>query len=184
VRKLERFTDRITAIEGQKQRTIDLYAAGALPKDAYTAENLTLDRELQRLQRRKIEIAREVQAAAGNDMVDHCIRDHCERARARLDRCSTFDLTRQFLLDHVQRIVYLREKVTILGSVPVKRSPSEAAVSMPFRIEGELDRKAIRTKPHKVLPDDGRWKKLKETVSEDVPPGVKEVALSPVGTSK
>jgi site-specific DNA recombinase len=60
VRKLERFTDRIAAIEGQKQRTIELYAASALPKDAYTAENLTLDRELQRLQRRKIEIAREV----------------------------------------------------------------------------------------------------------------------------
>jgi hypothetical protein len=30
VRKLERFTDRIAAIEGQKQRTIDLYAVGAL----------------------------------------------------------------------------------------------------------------------------------------------------------
>jgi hypothetical protein len=76
---------------------------------------------------------------------------------------------------------------TILGSVPVKRSPTEAAVLLPFRIDGELDRKAIRAKPHKVLPDDGRWRKLKETVSavsEDVPPGVKEVALSPVGTSK
>jgi hypothetical protein len=88
---------------------------------------------------------------------------------------------RQFLLDHVQRIIYLREKVTILGSVPVKRSPSGAAISLPFRIEGVLDRKAIRAKPHKVLPDDGRWKKLKEMVAEDVPPNVKEVALSSVG---
>jgi hypothetical protein len=57
----------------------------------------------------------------------------------------------------------------------------EATVSLPFRIDGELDRKAIRAKPHKVLPDDGRWKKLKRAVSEDVRPGVNEVAMSPVG---
>jgi hypothetical protein len=33
--------------------------------------------------------------------------------------------------------------------------------------EGELDRKAIRAKPRKVLPDDGRWNQLKVTVSGD-----------------
>jgi hypothetical protein len=27
-------------------------------------------------------------------------------------------------------------------------------------IEGELDRKAIRARPHTLQPDDGRWKKL------------------------
>jgi hypothetical protein len=73
---------------------------------------------------------------------------------------------RQFLLDHVQRIIYLREKVTILGSVPVKRSPSEAAVLLPFCINGVLDRKGIRAKPHRVLPDDGRWRKLKYELGE------------------
>jgi hypothetical protein len=92
------------------------------------------------LHRRKTEITRELQAAAGNDLVEQSIREYCERAKARFDRYTTFDLTRQFLLDHVERIVYLREKVTILGSVPVKRSPSEAPVPLPFRIEGELDR--------------------------------------------
>jgi hypothetical protein len=61
----------------------------------------------------------------------------------------------------------MRSKVTILSSVPVKRGPFQAAVPVPFRIEGELDRQAMRAKPHKVLPDDGRWKKLKETISDD-----------------
>jgi hypothetical protein len=45
-------------------------------------------------------------------------------------------------------------------------APRLNPVSLPFRIDGDLDRKAIRSKPHKVLPDDGRWKKLKEMVPE------------------
>jgi hypothetical protein len=110
-------------------------------------------------------------------MVEHCIRDHCERAKVRLDRCSTFDMTRQFLLDHI-RIVYLREKVTILGSVPVKRTPGEAAASLQFRIDGELDRKAIRAKPHKVLPDDGRWRKLTKTAPDNGRSSLTEVTRS------
>ena len=44
VQKLARFTARIAATEAQKQRSIDLYAAGGLAKEAYIAENLTLDR--------------------------------------------------------------------------------------------------------------------------------------------
>jgi hypothetical protein len=47
-------------------------------------------------------------------------------------------------------------------------------------IEGELDRKAIRAKPKKLLPDDSRWKKLNEIVPQVVPSGVKEVALTSI----
>jgi hypothetical protein len=130
------------------------------------------------LHKRKAQIARELEAAAANDLVELSIREYCENAKGRFAKCSTFDMTRQFLVDHIQRIVYMRSKVTILGSVPVKRGPFQAAAPVPFRIEGELDRNAIRAKPKKLLPDDGRWKKLREAVSEDVLPTVKEVALS------
>jgi hypothetical protein len=99
------------------------------------------------------------------------------RTKERFAKCSAFDVTRQFLVDHIQRIIYMRSKVTIFGSVPVKRGPFQAAVPVPFRIEGDLDRKAIRAKPRKLLPDDGRWKKLKQSNSDDVRAVVKEVAL-------
>jgi hypothetical protein len=131
------------------------------------------------LHKRKVQIGRELEEASANDMVEHSIREYCERTKERFAQCGTFDITRQFLVDHIQRIVYLRSKVTILGSVPVKRGPFQATVSVPFRIEGDLDRKAIRAKPRK-MPDDGRWKKLKDTGAKDVRPAVKEVALSEV----
>jgi hypothetical protein len=47
---------------------------------------------------------------------------------------------------------------------------------VPYRIDGELDRSAIRAKPRKVLPDDGRWRKLKQQVAEDASLVIKEAA--------
>jgi hypothetical protein len=78
-------------------------------------------------------------------------------------------MTRQFLVDHVQRVIYLRDHVTLLGLVAVRRGTFQTPVPVPFRIEGELDRKAIQARPHNLLPDDGRWKKL-DVLSDDARP--------------
>jgi hypothetical protein len=159
-RKLERFTDRIAGVEAEKQRSIDRYAAAGLTKEAYIALNLTLDAEILRLRGRKARIAKELEEAAANDMVQESMREFCQRTKERFEKCSTFDTTRQFLADHVKRVIYHRDKVTLVGSVPVKRGTFQPPSAVPFRIEGELDRTAIRAKPHNLLPDDGRWKKL------------------------
>jgi hypothetical protein len=58
----------------------------------------------------------------------------------------------------------------------VKRGTFQGAVPVPYRIDGELDRSAIRAKPRKVLPDDGRWRKLKQQVAEDASLVIKEAA--------
>jgi hypothetical protein len=166
VRKLEGFTDRIAGVEAEKQHSINRYAAAALTKEAYIALNLSLDAEIQRLHKRKMRIAKELEQAAENDLVQESIREFCLRTEERLDKCTTFDMTRQFLVDNVQRIIYLRDKVTLIGSVPVRRGTFQAPVSAPFRIQGELDRKAICARPHNLQPDDGRWKKLNKIPAE------------------
>jgi hypothetical protein len=120
------------------------------------ALNLSLDVEIQRLRKRKARIAKELEEATANDLVQESIREHCLRTKERLDKCTTFDMTQQFLIDHVQRIIYLRDKVTLIGSVPVRRGTFQAPTTAPFRIEGKLDRKAIRARPHNLQPDDGR----------------------------
>jgi len=178
VRQLERFSDRIVGIEAQKERSIRLYAARGIANEAYIIENRNLDREIERLRKRKAEIARQVQEAAASDMVEHSIRDYCKNAKASFELCSTFELTQRFLREHIEQIIYNRSKVTILGSVPVQRGTYQSAAPVPFRIEGELDRKAIRARPHTLQPDDGRWKKLAETAVEQLPAVAKEAALS------
>jgi hypothetical protein len=68
-------------------------------------------------------------------------------------------MPRRFLVDHVQRVIYLRDHVTLIGTVPALHL-SGACVPVPFRFEGELDRKAVQARPHIMRSDDGRWKKL------------------------
>jgi hypothetical protein len=71
--------------------------------------------------------------------VDAGIRQFCASANARLQACADFDAQRQFLADHVERVIYHRYKVTIAGSVPVQSASGETKLQ--FRIEGEIEQK-------------------------------------------
>jgi hypothetical protein len=53
----------------------------------------------------------------------------------------TFD--KRLLVDHVERVIYNRYSVTIVGSVPVQSATGETKLQ--FRIEGKIDIAAIRS---------------------------------------
>jgi hypothetical protein len=75
--------------------------------------------------------------------VDASIRQFCATANALLQGCADFDAKRQFLVDHVERLIYNRYTVTIAGSVPVQSASGESKLQ--FRIEGKIDIGAIRS---------------------------------------
>ena len=116
---------------------------GADRGEAYITANRALDRDLERLTREKAELSAALQSPQHEDFVEASIRQFCASARARLQACADFDAKRQFLVGHVERVIYNRYQVTIAGSVPVQ-SASEGT-KLPFRIEGEVDRKAVRS---------------------------------------
>ena len=75
-------------------------------------------------------------------------------AAAHFKECVDFDAKRQFLVGHVERVIYNRYKVTIAGSVPVQSASGETKLQ--FHIEGEIDRKAVRSRPRTARPE--RWR--------------------------
>ena len=91
------------------------------------------------------------------DFVDASVRQFCASANAHFQACADFDAWREFLVDHIDRVIYNRYKITIAGSVPVQSASGETKLS--FRIEGEIDPKAVRSRPRTIGPEDGRWKK-------------------------
>ena len=46
--------------------------------------------------------------------------------------------SRQFIKDHIERVVYHDTKVTLIGSVPISGDESSDADRIPFRIEGQI----------------------------------------------
>jgi len=55
-------------------------------------------------------------------IVDVSIAQFCEAARARLEQCRDFDDKRQFLLQHIGKILYRDNVVLLHGTVPVTLS--------------------------------------------------------------
>ena len=59
--------------------------------------------------------------------IDAGIAQFCEAARVRFAKCADFASKRQFLLDYVEKVVHVKDKVALHGSVPIKSGRGEEA---------------------------------------------------------
>jgi hypothetical protein len=98
----------------------------------------------------KADLVAALRSPLHEDFLDASIRQFCASARARFQACVDFDAKRQFLVGHVERVIYNRYKVTVTGSVPVQSASGETKLQ--FRIEGEIDEKAVRSRPRTMRP--------------------------------
>jgi hypothetical protein len=62
--------------------------------------------------------------------------------------CADFDAKREFLLGHIEKVIYDRYKVAITGFVPLQSA--SRATSLKFRIEDEIDIVAVRSKSQRI----------------------------------
>jgi hypothetical protein len=139
-RRLTDIDKRVKAAEVERRRIISAYATEELSKDAYVTASTALDRELAALKRARADVAA-TQRLSKRTELDVRVRQFCERARACFERCDDFDTRRQFLLDHIERVVYHPRSVELIGSVPGDLPGSdETAGAVPFRIEGKMRR--------------------------------------------
>jgi hypothetical protein len=142
-RELTRVAQKIGALDDERRDLISRYAADQMMGDEYIAANRALDEKLERLVRAKAKLVTTLQPTHHEDFVDASVRQFCATAKARLQACPDFDANRQFLVDHVERLIYDRYHVTIAGSIPVRTESRET--KLPFRIQGKIDIEAIRS---------------------------------------
>jgi hypothetical protein len=141
-RKLARIAGKMNALDQKRRQMIDRYAADQMTGEEYIAANRVIDEKLERLVREKAKVAAALRSPQHEDFVEASIRQFCATANARLQASANFDAKRQFLVDHVERVIYNRYNVSIVGCVPVQSSSGET--KLPFRIEGKIDIAAIR----------------------------------------
>jgi hypothetical protein len=142
-RELARVAQKIGALDQERRTLIGRYAADQMTNDEYIVANRALDEKLRRLQRTKATLAMAFRLTHHEDFVDASVRQFCATAKARLQACTDFDTNRQFLVAHVERVIFDRYDVAIVGSVPVRTPSGETGLS--FRIEGKIDIAAIRS---------------------------------------
>jgi hypothetical protein len=143
-RKLARVAGKLGALEDERRSIINRYAAEELSANEYIALNRALDRDQERLMREKAELVAALRSPQQEDFVDAGLRQFCAAANARWQACIGDDATRQFLVGHVERVIYNRYEVALVGFVPVQSASGE--IKLRFRIKGEIDIAAVRSK--------------------------------------
>jgi len=151
---------KIQAAEERRRQLIDLYASGHLAEAAYVDANISLDQELHDLKSKKAEFVGGL-PLLHTESIEPSIRHFSDIARVRFERCATFDDKRQFLADHVERAIYDRYRVTVIGSVTIKMQLSNSQEvetrKIAFCLRGEIDQTILhKTKPRKKFAEDGR----------------------------
>src|SRR5262249_11365416 len=131
-RDLARIAGHIRGLDEERRRIIELYAREEMGGEEYIAAHRALDKELGRLIREKTRLAASLRSPQHEDFVDASIRQFCASAKARFVTCAEDDAKRQFLVDHIERVVYEGYKVTMRGSIPAQTASGDTKLE--FRI--------------------------------------------------
>jgi hypothetical protein len=74
-------------------------------EEVYVNENVALDKRRHQLESRKVQLVKGI-PVLHQKSIDAAIRQFCQTARARFEKALDFDAKRQFLLDHVEKVIY------------------------------------------------------------------------------
>jgi hypothetical protein len=108
----------------KKKRLVDLYTSGNIERDEYAAKNLEYDNEVNALRLARVELLQRIPLLHKPEIVEVSIKEFCASAKAHIEQAGDFESKRQFLKDHITKVVYKssqREtRVRLCGAIPVR----------------------------------------------------------------
>ena len=142
----------VKALSAKRKRVLDLYATGSLSREEYTEKSREYDNEEYALRGKQIELHNQVPLLHKKELVDTSLAQYCETAKQQFKNLKDFTSKRQFLLDHIDRVIVAKNAISIYGYVSVRLKayddpdqPSDAG-KIWFCIEQELNRPRLIAK--------------------------------------
>jgi hypothetical protein len=132
----------LEALRDQKRRVIDLYATGDIARDLYIEKSRGLDALSEPLESQRRELTDREALMDQYGAIDAGITQYCEAVRLRLDACTNTASMRRFLLEYVDKVVYVKHTVWLHGFVPIASGDGDGAPEkkLPFCIVSEITR--------------------------------------------
>jgi|CXWK01.1.fsa_nt_gi hypothetical protein len=156
--KFMRIEKKLKLIIKEKDRLVEQYADGKVPQDQFVNRNVALDQDLLKTKIKREKLLKTIPSLHRKDDVEISIRRFCDNAKARLDKCSDFESKRKFLLDHIEKVIYNKYKVTLLGWIPIMSQNNDSGAKISFKIEDEINPKKIRSRVRQRFLVDSRLK--------------------------
>ena len=113
-------------------------------------------------------------------VLDTSIRTFCEDAKAKFNASADPEARRAVLAGRIERIIYRKYQVTIVGAVPLASIDGDEVKKAAFRIEAEIDIEAVKSRPRPTKPGDGRfraWNPKYASASPAVSPALRPALL-------
>ncbi len=112
--------------------------------DFFNEKKLAYDNETNKFKGEREELVLRIPLLHKGEVIDTSVKQFCEAARVRFEKCVDFDTKRQFLLDYVEKIIFTDDHVAVYGSVPVHMkaytdadAPIETS-KIEFKLEGDI----------------------------------------------
>src|SRR5262249_41684862 len=132
--ELARVAKEFSRLEAERREIIHQYASDALSGADYIAANRALDGLQERLVQKKAELVAALRSPLQEDFIDASLRQFCASAKAQWQASTDDDARREFLVSRLERVIYNRYQVAIVGTVPVRSANGQTTLR--FRIEG------------------------------------------------
>jgi site-specific DNA recombinase len=151
-KKLVNIDRNLATLEQKYKRLLDLYASGDLKREMYIQKNSELDSESNLLRANKIELLQQIPLLHKKEVVDISLAKYCEGVKEQFKSSTDFSTQREFLVQHIEKVIFFKSKVTIYGYVPIQlkvyQDPDQSSESSKIRfiIEKELDRNELIAK--------------------------------------
>lgn len=152
--KIYRLQKQITDIEDDKLKLVDKYVSGAMSQEAYVTENSEQDKRLTKFKNKLNTLQAKTSLLHNRILVETSVQKFCDSIKAQIDRNKTFDAKRQFLIKHIDKVVYNKYRVVLHGSVPILHQGKSD--ELPFTIHGVIDTSKLHTGPRRQFVVDSR----------------------------
>lgn len=148
-RKVTKLEKEISAIQRKKQLLLNLYTSAEIDKENYSKKNKELDRELESLDKEKIETKKQIPLIHNELEIDIAIRRYCETVKLRSKKIIDFDNQRKFCLTFIDKIIHREDGITLYGHVPIESEVGKSKLE--FKIDksiSDADRRMRRLLIH------------------------------------
>lgn len=131
-RQLKEGERMIAELLKTKRNALELYAKGDISREVYRAQCKQYDDDIKRAKDERNTVLGAIPILHKEDVVDASLRHYCGTLKTRLATAVDFDSQRQLLLEYIEKVVFLRDKMELHGAVPILLSASSDAKNMSF----------------------------------------------------
>ncbi len=109
--------NNILDLTNEKKQCLDRYAKGKITRTQYSKKSQQTDNEIEKLKNKKDKLIKSVPALHKKYMIEISVKQFCEIAKTRFEQANDFETKRQFLLDYIDKIIYLNKELTLSGLI-------------------------------------------------------------------